>query len=76
MDKGKDTTQITYQRYKSQDHSMYLVFSKFITVHPYIILLTNTDITYSHDKYKFININSIIRFRILRAIQNTLLSIH
>lgn len=61
----------------SHAHLMYnFVFSNFITVHPYIILITNTDITHSHDKYKFINTNSIIRFRILRAIQNTVLSIH
>lgn len=76
MGTGKETVQITYQRSESQAHSMYhFVFSNFITVHPYI-LITNTDITHSHDKYMFINTNSIIRFRILRAIQNTVLSIH
>jgi hypothetical protein len=73
---GKETVQTMYQRSESQAHSMYhFVFSNFITVHPYI-LITNTDITHSHDKYIFINTNSIIRFRILRAIQNTVLSIH
>jgi len=73
---GKETVQTMYQRSESQAHSMYhFVFSNFITVHPYN-LITNIDITHSHDKYMFINTNSIIRFRILRAIQNTVLSIH
>jgi hypothetical protein len=73
---GKEAAQTTYQRCESRAHSMYhLVFSNFITVHSYI-LITNTDITHSHDTYMFINTNSIIRFRILRAIQNTVLSIH
>jgi len=73
---SKKTVQTMYQRSESQAHLMYnFVFSNFITVHPYI-LITNTDITHSHDKYMFINTNSVIRFRILRAIQNTVLSIH
>jgi hypothetical protein len=72
MGKGKKNVKIMYKICESQVHSMYhFVFANFITVYPYIILITNTDITHSHDKYKIINNNSSIRFRILRAIQNS-----